>query len=148
MSKPKVAFYSLDDNEDDSFHLNKLIKEIGGVEAFMFTNPNKFREALTKNVHVYVIDEKIDGFELRGLDMLKEIKAINEDNVAIAYVGHNDPDVMEDYINIGINGWVNKNEKEADEKLKGLLKKALGAAQGKIDFATYMETLHDGQKHT
>lgn len=62
----------LEDNEDDSFFLRKLLKSHGIENVIFYDNPVSFAESIDSNVRILIVDHKLQG-EKNGLDVIREI---------------------------------------------------------------------------
>ncbi len=136
MEQINIAVYGLDDNEDDLFVIEQIIKKRGVKSYHLFTNKEEFLKALKEGIHVVILDHNLPVGT--GLEILQDIKRKNKETFAIGLNVVDDPSILKAYIKAGIDDWVDKNDLDYKEQLDESLTKGLAAATGKVRFYQYM----------
>lgn len=104
-----VCVLVLDDNPDDLEAIEKIVKSTG-KKYYIYSNEDLFLKELTDGVNVHIIDHFLQNKS--GLDIFREIKERNEDNFVIAYTGAEDGKTIIEYLNAGVNKFVDKNNQD------------------------------------
>lgn len=133
-TRVNIALLGLDDNPDSILVVEECIKEIGVSNYKLFTDNNEFLDNIN-SVHVIILDHMLPP--VSGLDVLKTIRKKSPQSFVIVYTGYNDSDVKTEYINMGIEKWVDKNRKDYLEQLKEFVKEGLLKASDRLELMNY-----------
>lgn len=93
--------------------LNKMFKHIefasNGLDGL-----DKFKECYNNNKIIHIIIADINIPKMDGLDMIKEIKSIDNEVYPIVLSAYNDTQTLMKSINLGVKGYLNKPLNSAD----------------------------------
>ncbi|MEJ7611352.1 MAG: response regulator [Ferruginibacter sp.] len=132
-----IATFILDDDQELLDLIKAAVDEAGIKNYKLFTDEGLFLKGLTDEIHVCVVDHFLT--KLTGLDIVKEIKCKNEHSYVIAYTGMFQPKVIIDYINSGIDRFVDKNSNGHLQQLTGFLHEGIASATKRLDFHAFIK---------
>lgn len=143
MAEYNIAVAALDDNEDDLYFIKGVLNQMGVLNYKLFNIKDDFIHNLDDNISLFILDHYLDG-PMTGLDVLKIIKSKNPYSFVIFCSGADLPkDVIYEYINVGINKWVDKLKTNYLDILKDAILYGLGIASYKAEAFTYFKNKHE-----
>lgn len=107
INKQKINFLVLDDDEHDLKLLERILKQNDIENYHIFNNVKSSREAIAGKVDVIILDHYLPEGET-GLNVLKQVRNVNKWAYAISVTGMKEPEIMIQYMQIGVNDWVDK----------------------------------------
>lgn len=137
-----IVVLGLEDQDYDLDIIRQVIEEVGVKEYKLFVNPILFMEAISDNVHVVILDDKMSGFGPQGLDVLIEVKRKNKLSFVIGYSATKDYELIYTYMNHGCDRWVDKNKYKPEIILSKYLKFGLQEAQKRLDMIKILKAQH------
>lgn len=142
-SQFNIAVSALDDNEDDLYFIRGLLQQLGVLNYNLFHINEDFINHLDDNIHVIILDHNLGG-PMTGLDILKIIRSKNPYSFVIFSSAIDLPKkTIYEYVNLGINKWVDKNEPDYHALLKECIMYGLSTASYKAEAFTYFKNKHD-----
>lgn len=118
----EVCVLVLDDNPDDLEQIERVIKRTG-KKYELYSDEDLYLAKLTDSVDVHIIDHFLQ--KRSGLEVLKEIKQRNIANYVIAYTGTKDENTIIEYLNAGINKYIDKNNPDHLKQLAKYLNEGI-----------------------
>ena len=116
----KLSVYVLDDSELMSFALDTGLSKDRRNVVSAFTSVDRFWDAVEKEIpNVVVLDYYLDGGDT-GLEVLKSLRKISDDVVAIILSKQEDPEVGVMFLEEGAQHYVVKS-KDSVDKIKSIL---------------------------
>lgn len=125
-----IAICCVDDDTDDLYMIENVIKELNlPNEVRTYSDPRKYIDELDGNVHELILDHKMGA--LNGLDVLRKVREKNPRAFVILLSAYGDPDILHEYINIGIDKIVKKQD-DYKHQLKEFIEVGLKIAAERI----------------
>ncbi len=123
-----VCVLVLDDNPDDLKAVERIVKKTGKKYG-LYLDERLFIAGIPEGVNVHIIDHFLP--HMSGLDILREIKERNISNFVIAYTGSKDENTIIEYVNAGINKFVDKNNPDHLQQLTKYLNEGISVSSNK-----------------
>lgn len=129
----------LDDDQD----MNELIKRVfemnGLPNVEFYTDSEVFVRSLHQNVHLCIVDEKIKGSILQGVDVMEILRGRYPEIQIIFYSGTDDPDILRKIIRLRPEGYVYKNDPNHLNELVKEVEKCLVSIRHNMEFVQQAE---------
>lgn len=132
METIKIGIFGIDDNDNDREILTWAIKKAGGEGEIVFAEEKPFLAAITKDIHLVILDDKLLGRS--GLELLKVIRSISPASYVIPYngLGEGQAKRIIEYARCKVDDWVDKNEPGYTDYLVGAIKEGLNIARLRV----------------
>lgn len=111
-----LTTHVLDDDKDMNEILEELFNLNGLTNYKFFVESDSFLAAFDDKVHIAVIDYSLHG-ALNGIDITRIVKSRNKRCKVIMVSGQEQKKVFIECINLHIDGYVDKNEKDYVSKV-------------------------------
>lgn len=135
---------------DDDKEMNEMLAEIfrlhGLPNIHFYDNTDKFLSETDGNVHLCLIDYLLDG-PLTGLDVARIIKKKYPKCKIIFVSGQTSLKVMKELINIGIDGYVDKDEHDYMECVSEMVTNKLAEIKSNLELAQLLEEDRQNRKN-
>jgi len=99
-----------------------------------YTDSQLFIDSLNINVHLCIIDEKLEGSQLQGLDVMEILRSMFPEIQIVFYSGTNHPPTLKQIIKFRPEGYVDKNMPEAMHELVKVVVQCLGNIKHNMEF--------------
>jgi len=123
---------------DDDKDMNELLRQVfvmhGLPNVEFYTDSQLFIDSLNINVHLCIIDEKLEGSNLQGLDVMEILRSLFPEIQIIFYSGTDHPFTLKQIIKFRPEGYVDKNMPEAMHELVKEVVKCLGNIKHNMEF--------------
>jgi len=123
---------------DDDKDMNSLLKELflmhGLPNVEFYTDSQLFVDSLHVNVHLCIIDERLEGSKLQGLDVMEILRSMFPEVQIIFYSGTDNPITLKQIIKFRPEGYIDKNMPEALHELVKEVVKCLGNIKHNMEF--------------
>lgn len=123
-----VCVLVLDDNPDDLKAVERIVKRTG-KKYDLYLDDKLFLAGIPDGINVHIIDHFLPN--MSGLDILREIKEKNTNNFVIAYTGSKNENTVIEYVNAGINKFVDKNNPDHLQQLAKYLNEGIKVSSNK-----------------
>lgn len=118
---PYIAIFVLDDSIDDLEFIKRELNKNAIVNYMMFTDADRFMEALQENTFsILIIDHNL-GSTKNGLQVMIEAIKKNKQLFTILLTASDDKILLAEYMNRGANRWVVKGKPGDWEELIGFI---------------------------
>jgi len=123
---------------DDDKDMNELLRQVfvmhGLPNVEFYTDSQLFIDSLNINVHLCIIDEKLEGSQLQGLDVMEILRSMFPEIQIVFYSGTNHPPTLKQIIKFRPEGYVDKNMPEAMHELVKVVVQCLGNIKHNMEF--------------
>jgi DNA-binding NarL/FixJ family response regulator len=113
--KVNIAIFVLEDNP----HFKEVVKDILEENKFLnvkvFQNEEEFLSAIEKNFHIFIIDYWLKN--RTSVDVIRDIHNKQVSCFIIAMSAYDDAAMYRNLINVGINKFISKTERDFPDQL-------------------------------
>lgn len=135
-----IFSFVLEDDIDDLNLIKELLQLHGITNYKLFQNENDLYKHLTGDISVCILDHYLMG-GATGLDVCRKIKEKSVDSYIIVMTGQYDRKVVIDYLNIGADKYIDKNDDDRFAKLRMYLNEALAYASRRLEEISILQRI-------
>lgn len=126
MEKPNlnIAIYVIDDDADQRFVLNVLLRSNHIDNYTIFSDPDELLESLHKGVQICILDYQLNHPDFNGISLMQAIKKQNSYCKCIIISGYEDAAMVKAFLNNGAFRFATKAEENFEHNLVGYIREA------------------------
>lgn len=139
-----IFSFVLEDDVDDMELIKELLQAHGIKNYKLFQQENDLYKHLTGDISVCILDHRLRG-GVTGLDVCKKIRELSHDSYIIIMTAQQDRKVVIDYLNIGADKYIDKNDADRFDKLRNCLNDALAYASKRLEEMSVLQRISNNR---
>jgi FixJ family two-component response regulator len=137
-----IITYVLDNDYEELLLLKPYLERACGADFEMYTDIEKFTDAIQLGVHIGIIDHHLNA-PINGIEVGKKVLQNNPLTFLILYSGSGDKKVWQQATNAGFRGLVDKNDRDAFEQIEAMITRQKPALERSIKEHAALKNLNE-----
>jgi DNA-binding NtrC family response regulator len=133
----------LEDDPDMKELILEIFRRNGLPDPMFFTDSDLFVKGTDENVHICILDQKIDGSLLQGIDVFKIIRTRFPKCKIIFMTGTSDPKILKQLLRLKPDGYVDKDDPNYIRILVEETEQLLAPILSNFEFAEGLQGIKD-----